>query len=61
MPSLNLKHTHVKGQRLTTLYLNFSQIHRGPKNGQNITRPLNAKYMRNIYSIYRYSLVTNCF
>ena len=29
-----------KGKDQTTIYLNFSQIHRGPKNGQTVTRPL---------------------
>ena len=29
-----------KGKDQTTIYLNFSLIHRGPKNGQTVTRPL---------------------
>ena len=29
-----------KGKDQTTIYLNFSQIHRGPKDGQTVTRPL---------------------
>ena len=28
-----------KGKDQTTIYSNFSQIHRGPKNGQAVTRP----------------------
>ena len=28
-----------KGKDQTTIYSNFIQIHRGPKNGQTVTRP----------------------
>ena len=33
-----------KGKDQTTIYLNFSQIHRGPKNGQTVTRPFMSFY-----------------
>ena len=29
-----------KGKDQTTIYLNFSHIHGGPKNGQTVTHPL---------------------
>ena len=42
MPSLIQKHAHVKGQISNHHISNFSQIHRGPKNGQTVTRPLSS-------------------
>ena len=37
---VKLNHAHAQGNDQTPLYLNFSQIHRGPKNDQPVTRPL---------------------
>ena len=51
-----------KGKDQTTIYSNFSQIHRGPKNGQTVTRPLRMVNLDNfggLTSVLKFHIFLN--